>query len=49
MLLKINSIMRNILLVLGVVCVIFKLLDKKVSQPKDQQDIFQTVEFDDIW
>lgn len=49
MLLKLNRIMRKIILVLGAVCVIFKLFDNKASQPKSQREGFQTEEFDDIW
>lgn len=41
--------MRSIVLVVGAVCVIFKLIDNKANQPKEQRESFQTVEFDDIW
>ena len=46
---KINSILRSIILVIAAVCVIFKLADKKISQPKQKAEGFQTHEFDDIW
>ncbi|MDO5414781.1 MAG: hypothetical protein Q4F78_04865 [Bacillota bacterium] len=49
MLLKLNRIMRKMVLVLGAVCLVFKLLDKKTSRPVSQREGFQTEEFDDIW
>ena len=49
MLLKLNRILRNIVLIIGVLCVIFKLAGSKGSKKNDQSEDFQTVEFDDIW
>ena len=49
MLLKLNRFLRNIVLIVGAVCIIFKLADSRTSQKKEQKEGFQTVEFDDIW
>lgn len=49
MLLKLNRILRNIVLIIGSVCVILKLADNKASKKNNQGEGFQTVEFDDIW
>ena len=49
MLLKLNRILRNIVLIIGALCIVFKLAEKKTSQKNDQREGFQTVEFDDIW
>lgn len=49
MILKLNRFLRKIVLVLGAICIIFKLMDKKTCQKKVQHEGFQTQEFDDIW
>lgn len=53
MLLKLNRFLRKIVLVLGALCVIFKLLNKESEQSetkhRTKHEGFQTHEFDDIW
>ena len=50
MILKINRFLRNIVLILGALCLIFKLVDKQTGQPKVKEETdFQIEEFDDIW
>jgi len=49
MLSKLNRILRNIVLIIGAVCIIFKLTDSKSNKKSDRGEGFQTVEFDDIW
>lgn len=49
MLLKLNRIMRKIVLVLGAVAAVYKLFERRSSLPKEQHEGFQTEEFDDIW
>ena len=49
MLLKINRVLRNIVLIVGALCVVFKLAECKVNKKDNQREDFQTVEFDDIW
>ncbi len=49
MLLKLNRFLRKIVIILGALCVIFKLADKQMSKQLEEYEGFQTVEFDDIW
>ncbi|MDO4544775.1 MAG: hypothetical protein Q4C25_01335 [Bacillota bacterium] len=49
MLAKINGTLRKIFLIVGAVCVIFKLTEKKKEERKSSKQGFQTEEFDDIW
>lgn len=53
MILKLNRFLRKIVLVLGALCIIFKLLDRGTEKPKSKHKVktegFQTHEFDDIW
>ena len=49
MLLKLNRVLRNIVLVIGALCIVFKLAESKANKKSDQSEEFQTVEFDDIW
>ncbi len=49
MLLKLNRILRKIVLIIGAVCVISKLFEKQANKPKQQREGFQIEEFDDIW
>ena len=49
MLFKLNRFLRNVVLIIGAVCVIGKLAEKKMSLPKENLEGFQTEEFDDIW
>lgn len=53
MLIKLNRFLRKIVLVLGALCMIFKLLDRDTDKPKSKHKVktegFQTHEFDDIW
>lgn len=49
MLLKLNRFLRKVVLILGAICVIFKLADKHMSKQLEQYEEFQTEEFDDIW
>lgn len=49
MILRINRILRKIVLVIGAICIIFKLAETKKSKKSEQNEGFQTVEFDDIW
>ena len=46
---KVNNFLRALVLAVCAVCAVFKLADKKISQPKQKNDGFQTKEFDDIW
>lgn len=49
MLIKLNKFLRNVVLIIGAVCVVCRLAEKKIGQPKKQAEGFQTEEFDDIW
>lgn len=49
MLIKLNRILRYIVLVLGGLCVIFKLREKKATEGETFGEGFQREEFDDIW
>lgn len=49
MLLKLNRALRKIVLMIGAICIIFKIADSRHSHKKEQREGFQTVEFDDIW
>ena len=49
MLLKLNKVLRKIVLVVSAICVVLKLIDKKSNQTTQQHEVFQTEEFDDIW
>ena len=49
MLLKINRTLRKLVLILGAICVVFKLADKQMTKQLEQYEEFQTEEFDDIW
>lgn len=49
MLLKLNRVMRKILLITGAIFLIFKLTDSKEADKRSEQEGFQTEEFDDIW
>lgn len=49
MLMKINRVMRKILLITGAVLLIFKVTEKKKIDRKAEEEGFQTEEFDDIW
>lgn len=49
MLLKLNRALRNVVLIIGAICLICKLADNKSAKMKEQNEGFQTVEFDDIW
>lgn len=49
MLIKLNRILRYIVLVLGGLCVIFKLREKKATERETFGEGFQREEFDDIW
>lgn len=49
MLLKLDSFLRKIVLIIGALCIIFKLTDNGTSHKQDKSEEFQTVEFDDIW
>lgn len=49
MLIKLNRFLRNILIIVGAVCVILKLADSKINQSVQKIEGFQTKEFDDIW
>lgn len=49
MLFKLNRFLRKVVLIIGAVCVIGKLAEKKMSLPKENLEGFQTEEFDDIW
>lgn len=49
MLLKVNRTLRKFVLVIGALCVIFKLADCKASKKREKHEGFQTAEFDDIW
>ena len=49
MLLKLNRFLRKIVLILGVLCVVFRLADKQMSKQLEEYEEFQTEEFDDIW
>lgn len=49
MLIKLNRILRNVVLVIGAICIVFKLVDKKVNEKIDVNEEFPEVEFDDIW
>jgi len=46
---KLNRFLRKVVLILGAVCIIFKLADKQMSKQLEQYEGFQTEEFDDIW
>lgn len=49
MLIKVNRFLRKIVLILGVLCVAFRLADKQMSKQLEEYEGFQTEEFDDIW
>ena len=49
MLIKLNRILRYIVLILGGLCVIFKLKEKKTTEKELFGEGFQREEFDDIW
>lgn len=49
MLIKLNRILRYIVLILGGLCVIFKLKEKKATEKELFGEGFQREEFDDIW
>ncbi len=49
MLVKLNRILRYIVLILGGLCVIFKLKEKKTTEKELFGEGFQREEFDDIW
>ncbi|MBQ3610643.1 MAG: hypothetical protein IJA01_00040 [Firmicutes bacterium] len=46
---KLNRFLRKVVLILGAVCIIFKLAYKQMSKQLEQYEGFQTKEFDDIW
>ena len=48
-LLKIDAALRNVLLVIGAILVIFKITEKKEPETKTSEEGFQIKEFDDIW
>lgn len=49
MLLKLNRFLRKVVLIVGAVCIIFKIADKQMNKQPEQHEGFQTKEFDDIW
>ncbi len=49
MLIKINRVMRKILLITGAVLLVFKVTEKKKTDRKSEEEGFPTEEFDDIW
>lgn len=49
MLLKINRVLRNVILIFGAVMAIFKITEKKEREVDTSEEGFQIKEFDDIW
>lgn len=49
MLLKVNRLLRNALLIMGAVTLIFKVTEKKEREIETSEEGFQIKEFDDIW
>lgn len=49
LLLKVNRIMRNIVLVIGAVMVVCKVTERKEREINTSDEGFQIKEFDDIW
>lgn len=49
MLIKINSVMRKAVLIMGAIFLIFNLTEKKKAGKTSEKEGFQTEEFDDIW
>lgn len=49
MLTRINRMMRNILLIIGPILLVFKLMENKSGIDRWENEDFQTKEFDDIW
>ena len=49
MILKISKALRKLVLIIGAICIVFKLADRQMSKQIEKYDGFQTEEFDDIW
>ena len=49
MLLKLNRLLRYVVLIFGGLYAVLKFLDKKAATPIENKDDYQPVEFDDIW
>ena len=49
MLLKLNRLLRYVVLILGGLCAVMRLLDKTRDKTIENKDDYQPVEFDDIW
>lgn len=49
MLIKVNRFLRYIVLILGGLCIVFKLGEKKATEKETFGEGFQREEFDDIW
>lgn len=46
---KIDSALRSIVLILGAIYIVFKLTEKKKASKKVSKHGYQTEAFDDIW
>ena len=49
MLLKVNNMLRSMLLLIGAVALVFKLTEKREREMDTSDEGFQIREFDDIW